>query len=78
MHVKGTYISCFALVVSDLLLMIHIAYTITFVLVKCTMFNAMGCEGKHFQIQRIDDKRNTQDCGVIRSFEEANGKIDDY
>lgn len=42
------------------------------------MFNAIWCEGKHFRTQRIDDKRNTQDCGVIASFEGANGAMDDY
>ena len=58
--------------------MIHIAYTIAFVLVKCTMFNAIWDEGKHFRTQGIDDIRNTQDCGVISSFEGSNGKISDY
>ena len=47
-------------------------------MVQCTKFNAIWCEGKHFRTQRIDEKRNTQDCGVISSFEGANGKMDDY
>ena len=57
----------FAFFVSDLLLIfLHIAYTdIAYILVQCTMFNAIWCEGKHFRTQRIDDKRNTQDYGVI-------------
>ena len=40
------------------------------------MFNAIWCKGKHFRTQRIDDKRNTKGCGIISSFETANGKID--
>ena len=42
------------------------------------MFNAIWCEGKHFRTQRIGNETNTQDCSVISSFKEANGKMDDY
>lgn len=42
------------------------------------MFNAIWCKDKHFQTNRIDDKRNMQDCGVITSFEVWNAAMDDY
>ena len=42
------------------------------------VFNAIWCEGNRFYTQRIGDNRNTQDHGIIASFEGCNGEMDDY
>ena len=46
---------------------------------QCIYYNAIWYEGRHFRTQRIDDKRFTQDCGIIGPFEDENGfHADDY
>ena len=38
----------------------------------------MWSEGRHFRTHIIDSNRNTQDCGVMASFESANGQMEEY
>ena len=44
----------------------------------CIYYNVIWYKGRHFRTQRIDDKRFTQDCGIIGPFDDENGFHDDY
>ena len=33
----------------------------------------MWSKGRHFRTERVDSKRNTQDCGVMANFEQESG-----
>lgn len=38
----------------------------------------MWSEGRHFRTHHIDSKRNTQDSGVMATFESASGQMEYY
>ena len=38
----------------------------------------MWSEGRHFCINSLDTKRSTQDSGVMATFENANGEMEDF
>ena len=38
----------------------------------------MWSEGRHFRINQLDTKRATQDSGVMATFENANGEMEDF
>ena len=38
----------------------------------------MWSEGRHFCISSLDTKRSTQDSGVMATFENANGEMEDF
>ena len=41
-------------------------------------YNTNWSEGRHFCTGRLDTKRTTQDSGVMATFENANGKTEDF